>query len=75
MHLAESHVNTLGINRDSARFIFQNFEKEIYEKHQVEESTYLDSYTYYLSQVKDFDEIYGAVVDSLSLKDKLINLE
>lgn len=75
MHIAEAQVNTLSINRDSSRLIFHHYEQEIYEEHNVADSIYLASYNYYLGQVKDMDEIYSAVVDSLSLRERLLNTE
>jgi tRNA uridine 5-carbamoylmethylation protein Kti12 len=38
----------------------------------VDSTTYYNSYRYYMNNVKEMDQIYAAVVDSLSLRENSI---
>lgn len=71
VHLAEAKINQLRISKDSASKVFNIFEKDIFEKHQIKDSVYKMSYTYYLDNPKKMELIYNAVVDSLSLREQL----
>ena len=72
-HLAEGNLQTIKIDRDSLALIFQDMEKELYIKHGIDSVQFMDSYHYYLHEVNDLSEIYDAVIDSLNLKEKMLN--
>ena len=72
-HETEGRLQTIKIHKDSLNLIFQDFEKELYRKHQIDSSQFLQSYHYYLDQVDELGEIYDAVIDSLSLREKTLN--
>lgn len=72
VYIAESRVNNFYLEKDSAENLYAEFEKRVFEKHEVSETTYIESYKYYLDDLKAMDEIYGALVDSLSLRERLI---
>ncbi|MDF9801067.1 hypothetical protein OKW21_006330 [Catalinimonas alkaloidigena] len=68
MHIAEAKMGYLQVkDRDSLEIIFRNYEKALFEKHQVDDSAYYHSYEYYLADMEKMHEIYSAVVDSLSV--------
>lgn len=67
IHVLEGKVDRLNIKRDSTTLIFNTLEREIFNTHQIDYELYERSYKYYLEDVKSMDEIYMAVVDSLSL--------
>ncbi len=71
MHMLEGKLNTLNLKRDSLEKLYYYYEHEVYAKHEVSDSVYLKSYEHYLSQPKQFESIYAAVVDSLSLQERL----
>jgi len=71
IHIVEAKINQLRINKDSANKVFTIFEKDIFEKHKVQDSVYRKSYGYYLDHPKVMEEIYNAVVDSLSYREQL----
>lgn len=68
LHLAEAKISYMGNSPvDSAEKMFRNYEAYLFEKHGIEDSVYLQSYEYYLAHMEQLDEIYAAVVDSLSV--------
>jgi hypothetical protein len=72
-HETEGRLQTIKIHRDSLELIFHQLEKELYLKHQIDSQQFLRSYHYYLDHVEEFGEIYDAVIDSLSLREKTLN--
>lgn len=67
IHVAEAKVTDLRVRRDSAMKIFKGYEGWILEQHDVTDSTYRRSLSYYLTDNKKMELIYEAVVDSLNL--------
>jgi len=72
LHLSEAAVQNLRLKSDSARVVFAVREKYILKKHQLTDSVFLKSYSYYLKHSEKLEEIYGAVVDSISLRQSLL---
>ncbi len=72
LHLAEASVQNLRLKRDSAKVIFAAREKYLLKEHQITDSLFIKSYNYYLRHPDKLEEIYGAVVDSLSLRESLL---
>lgn len=69
LHVAEAQADYQFSNRDTARMAFNVLEKQIFAKHQVVDSVFKKSYEYYLLHLKDLDQIYGGVVDTLNLRE------
>jgi ADP-glucose pyrophosphorylase len=59
------------MNKDSIRAFFPEVEQRLFEKHGIDDSLYMISFNYYLQEVELMEEIYSAVVDSLSLRERL----
>lgn len=72
LHLIEARLTRLGIKRDSTDKLFKEYEKQLFDKHQIVDSVYFKSYNYYLEDVKEMKEIYVAVVDSLNVREQLL---
>ena len=72
-HLTEGNLQTIRIDRDSLEVIFHQLEKELYVQHNIDSAQFMQSYHYYLHQIDELSEIYDAVIDSLSLKEKMFN--
>ena len=72
-HLVEGNLQTIKINRDSLEKIFYTMEKDLYQKHQIDSAQFMQSYHYYLHELDELSEIYDAVIDSLNLKEKMLN--
>jgi len=68
IHELESKVGNLKLTYDSSTLLYKQQQDSIFKKHLVSDSVYTASFDYYLSQVELLDQIYSAVVDSLSLR-------
>ena len=71
LHMAEANVSNLRLPPDTSTYIFEAFELDILEKHGISDTTFMRSYNYYLQNPGQLEEIYSAVVDSISLKQSL----
>ncbi|MFP4089149.1 MAG: DUF4296 domain-containing protein [Cyclobacteriaceae bacterium] len=72
LHLAEAKLTYSDIrNRDSLEMAFRNYEKFLYEKHDIDEAAYKKSYEYYLANMEEMNKIYSSVVDSISVLNSL----
>jgi hypothetical protein len=68
IHVAEAQVDHQFPSRDTARMAFSLLEKQIFAKHAVTDSLFRQSYDYYLLHLKELDQIYEGVVDTLNLR-------
>jgi hypothetical protein len=75
LHITESKISALNLKRDSSKIVFSHYEQEIFDKHEISEETYLKSYSYYIENVNELENIYDAVIDSLSLRERMLNIE
>ncbi len=73
IHMAEGLSSSLPVSYDSSRKLYPMFEHRVFEKHQVEDSVYRKSLQHYLRDAKKMEELYGRVVDSLNVKEKIGN--
>ena len=71
-HSTEGMLQTIKIRKDSLAKLFHGLEQELYQKHQVDSLQFMESYHYYLGEVDELSEIYDAVIDSLSLREKIL---
>ncbi len=71
-HMIEGQLQAARVSKDSAGILYQEIEIELYEKHQIDSQQFVDSYHYYLSDVEQLSDIYDAVIDSLSLREKVL---
>jgi len=72
IHIKEGQVQQLRVTRDSSTRVFKYFEREIFAKHEVSDSVYYKSLGFYYDHPELMEEIYTAIVDSLSVKEQLI---
>ena len=72
-HLAEASVQNLRLKVDSAKEVFGVKNKFLLMKHNITDSLFLNSYNYYLANPDKLEIIYSAVVDSISLRQSLLN--
>jgi len=73
LHIMEAKITTVRFPNDSVKLFFPEIEQELFKKHNVSDSVYFKSYQYYLNNMFDMEEIYTAVVDSLSLRERVSN--
>ena len=71
IHMAEGMASSLPIPYDSSKKIYPLLEKEVFLKHQVPDSVYMESFQYYLRNSAMMERIYARTIDSLALKEKI----
>ena len=71
IHMAEGMASSLPIPYDSSKKIYPLLEREVFLKHQVADSVYMESFQYYLRDSKIMERIYARTIDSLALKEKI----
>jgi hypothetical protein len=69
VHIAEAKVTQKGLPPDSAKIVFLKSKEEILKKNHVKSEAFQKSYDFYISHLKGMEDIYSAVVDSLSLRE------
>jgi len=72
LHIAEASVQNIRLQADSAKVVFSAEEKYLLKKHHINDSIFIHSYNYYIEHPEKLEEIYSAVVDSISLKESLL---
>ncbi|WP_460576387.1 DUF4296 domain-containing protein [Hymenobacter coalescens] len=68
MHITEARVEAARLQQDSARVLYRQEAKALYWRHGTDEETFKESMRYYAIHGKDLEEIYGTVVDSISMR-------
>ena len=74
VYLAEQITNRLTLKYDSSTKILYKLKSEILAKNQISDSAFNKSYNYYVDRPTELEEIYTALVDSLTLKEQLLNI-
>ncbi len=69
IQLLEGIFAQKNLPRDSAVFLYSLYEKDLFRKHQIADSTYRKSFDYYSARPLLMDKMYEQVVDSLSLRE------
>lgn len=69
IQLMEGAFATKNIPHDTAIFLYQQYEKDLFRKHNIADSTYRKSFSYYTSRPQLMDKMYEMIVDSLSLRE------
>ena len=72
-YLAEGKINSLGIQRDSAMKLFLPFEQSVMTKKKISDETLSRTYRYYLDHPLEFEKVYDAIIDTLSLRETRAN--
>jgi ubiquinone biosynthesis protein Coq4 len=74
-YLLEAKIQELRLRSDSAKVVYNRMIGQLYEKHGVTDSLYEKSYGYYINEPEDLYKIYEIIADSLSLKERLLEIE
>ncbi len=72
LHTIQSKVQNLRLPMDSSELLFLTLEKDLLNEHQVRDTTFYESYSWYLDHPDIMFDIYGAVIDSLTLRNSLV---
>lgn len=65
VHLLEAKIGQLGISMDSAKVVYQYFERVVLKKAGIDSTRYFESFNYYSIHPEFFADVYAAVTDSL----------
>ena len=65
IQLTEGKVSSLPVTYDSSQVLYSLMEKDIFLKHGVTDSVFIESMEYYLEDAEKMDRIYARVIDSL----------
>ena len=69
LHLLEARVEGSRLSPDSSRALYLSEQKNLLSKRGVTDSAFQRSYRYYGIHGKDLDDIYGAVIDTLTRRE------
>ena len=75
IHIAEAQIEGKLIYPDTAQMVFKYKEEEIFEKHDVTEQEFRETYQYYKDNLKEMDALYEIIVDTLSLRETKLRAE
>ena len=76
IHLLEAKMNKVPKRTDdSVKYVFEHYQKFIFEDFDVDSAQYRRSITYYMDNPGEFIPVYQAVVDSLALRAKNKNFD
>jgi hypothetical protein len=75
LYILEAQVKDLKLSDDSTKKVFAHYEKQLMEKHNLEDSIYRKSFLYYMDNVNGLTRVYEIIADSLSLEERLITSE
>lgn len=73
VYIAEQQINRAGIRPDSAKKVLYKVKSGVFKKKGVSDSAFNKSFNYYVERPVELEEIYIALVDSLTLKEQLLN--
>jgi hypothetical protein len=68
IQLTEGIASSLPIPYDSSQVLYRLLEREVFLKHDVQDSVFTQSMIYYLQYPIKMDAMYARVIDSLILK-------
>ena len=71
LEITQAKINSLNLPPDTVKVFYDKIRQELFRKHNFSDSAYFKSLRYYLYDVKDMEDIFSAVVDSLSLRERL----
>lgn len=69
IHTAEAIIESNVIYPDTALMTFNQEQEKIFARYNVTQSQFKNTYDYYLKNLKDMDELYEIVVDTLSMRE------
>lgn len=71
IQLTEGITSALPIAYDSSQALYSLLERDVFEKHGVQDSVFTKSMLFYLEDAKKMDRIYSRVIDSLVVHETL----
>jgi hypothetical protein len=75
MYVLEGKIHRLSLSSDSGLEVFTRMNRRLAEKTGIPDSVFRRSLQYYALHPVELDRIYGALVDSLNLKEQRSSLQ
>ncbi|MFQ3213277.1 MAG: hypothetical protein ACJAT1_001396 [Marivirga sp.] len=72
IYISEYKVRNVGVKADSIATLFHHYEMRTYEQYNTTDSLYKASFEHYLNYPEQLESIYDMVIDSLSLKQQVL---
>jgi hypothetical protein len=70
VYTAEARLDPMPITKDSAIHFFIPYEQKLLQAKGIPDSILKKTYSYYLAHPKEFEQVYDAVIDTLTLHEK-----
>lgn len=70
LYMTEQRVGGLGVKRDSVKQVYGVMADTVFSRAHVSDSIFKQSMNYYMDRPKELDLIYGALIDSLNLREQ-----
>ena len=71
LYVLEQKIKDLNLEKDSSKIVFEYYEKQLFETHNMDTSVYRKSFEYYMDDINSLSKIYEVIADSLSLEERL----
>ena len=71
IQLTEGIVSSLPLAYDSSQVLYSLLEKDVFQKHAVQDSVFTKSMLFYLEDAKMMNRIYARVIDSLTVHESI----
>lgn len=69
IHTAEALIEQKAVYPDTALLSFNYAEKKIFERYNVTEQDFRQTYRFYSDNVREMDKLYEVVIDTLSMRE------
>lgn len=73
IRIAEGKVGTLNVGRDSSRVLYDELERQIFERLGLDSATYSKSYQYYVAKPQLYLRVNDIVLDSLKVRQQRLD--
>jgi hypothetical protein len=73
VYVAEAKLSQLPVTPDSTMRLYLAHQPDLLTKFSISDTTLKATYEYYLSHPKELEEVYTAVIDTLSLREQRAN--
>jgi hypothetical protein len=70
IYLAEARLDVMPVAKDSSIRFYIPFEQKLLQAKGISDSTLKKTYSYYLAHPKELEQVYDAVIDTLTLRDQ-----
>jgi hypothetical protein len=68
MHLADAAIQSLKINNDSSKHLYQIYYSQIFNRYKINNALFKNSLQYYTQHPDEMDAMYMKVIEELGAK-------